>query len=152
VDDLVARIEGPAKAGHHDRSSDAGRHDRSSDAGRHDSDADRFWIVEGAGGVLVPLNARELMIDLIGRLQLPVIVAARSGLGTINHTTLTLEALRSRQIAVAGVIMIGEPNAENRAAIERYARVRVLGELPILQPLDCDTLRARADHIQLDRA
>ncbi len=54
------------------------------------------WIVEGAGGVLVPLNERELMIDLMTVLGLPVVIAARSGLGTINHTLLTIEALRAR--------------------------------------------------------
>ena len=53
----------------------------------------RFWIVEGAGGILVPLNENELMIDLIKVLNLPVIIVARSGLGTINHTLLTIETL-----------------------------------------------------------
>src|SRR5689334_9374950 len=65
------------------------------------------WIVEGAGGVLVPLNDGELMIDLMVRLALPVVVAARSGLGTINHTLLTLEALAARRLVVAGVVMSG---------------------------------------------
>jgi len=109
------------------------------------------WIVEGAGGVLVPLNDRELMIDLMARLALPVVVAARSGLGTINHTLLTLEALNARRLAVAGVIMNGPLNASNRAAIETYGHVPVIGELPPLDPLTAGTLGACAETFRLDR-
>jgi dethiobiotin synthetase len=87
-------------------------------------------IVEGAGGVLVPINERELMVDLMRQLGLPVLLAARSSLGTINHTTLSLAALRNAGIEVAGVVMVGAPNAENRAAIEEYGKVRVVGEIP----------------------
>lgn len=107
------------------------------------------WIVEGAGGVLVPLNDTDLMVDLMRKLALPVVVVARSTLGTINHTLLTLEALRSRGLCVAGVIMVGEPDADNRAAIEHYGRVSVLGEMPILHPLDAAGLSAWAT-AQLD--
>jgi dethiobiotin synthase len=93
------------------------------------------WIVEGAGGALVPINDSELMTHLMVRLALPVVVVARSRLGTINHTLLTLEALEARSLAVAGVVMVGGRNLENRRAIEAYGRVRVLGELPRLDPL-----------------
>lgn len=93
------------------------------------------WIVEGAGGVLVPINERDLMIDFMVRLGLPVVIVARARLGTINHTLLTLEALRTRSVAIAGVVMVGRPNPDNRHAIETYGRVRVLGELPRLVPL-----------------
>jgi dethiobiotin synthase len=98
------------------------------------------WVVEGAGGVLVPINDRELMVDWMRVLGLPVLVAARSGLGTINHTLLTLEALRSRGLLVAGVMMIGERNASNREAIEHYGRVPVVGEMPVFPVLDQATL------------
>jgi dethiobiotin synthase len=110
------------------------------------------WIVEGAGGVLVPLNDRELMIDLMVRLALPVVVVSRSGLGTINHTLLTLEALAARRLAVAGVVMNGPLDPSNRAAIETYGHVPVIGELPPLDPLSADTLSARAQTFRLDRA
>jgi dethiobiotin synthetase len=103
---------------------------------------DTSWIVEGAGGVLVPLNEWQTMADWIAYLSLPVVVVARSGLGTINHTLLTLEALQTRWLRVAGVLMIGEPNAENRAAIEQYGRVPVIAEMPVLTPLDAKTLGA----------
>jgi dethiobiotin synthase len=99
------------------------------------------WIVEGAGGVLVPLNDADRMIDLMAALALPVLVVARTTLGTINHTLLTLEALRSRQLPIAGVVMVGPPDGENRAAIEAYGRTSVLGQLPRLTPLTPASLR-----------
>ena len=92
-------------------------------------------IVEGAGGVLVPVNDSQTMADLMVMLGLPVIVAARSTLGTINHTLLTIEALRGRELRVAGVVMIGDSNADNRAAIEHYGNVAVVAEMPRFDPL-----------------
>jgi dethiobiotin synthetase len=89
-------------------------------------------IVEGAGGVMVPLNEDSLVLDLIEQLHLPTVVVARSGLGTINHTTLTINAIRSRGIAVLGVIMNGERNEGNRQAIEHYAKTKVIVEVPPL--------------------
>ena len=94
------------------------------------------WIVEGAGGALVPLNDNSLMTDLMQALALPVLIVARAGLGTINHTLLTLEALRARSLCVAGVVMVGDKNPENRDAIEHYGHVAVLGEMPLWNPLD----------------
>jgi len=102
------------------------------------------WVVEGAGGLLVPLNESELMIDLIGALRIAALVASRSSLGTINHTLLTLEALRARSIPIAGVVMIGEPNRDNREAIEHYGRVEILGEMPRFAVLSPDVLGAWA--------
>lgn len=98
------------------------------------------WIVEGAGGVLVPLNDTEKMIDLMALLALPVVVAARSTLGTINHTLLTLDALRSRDLRVELVVMSGPPNPDNRAAIENFGRVPVI-EMPWFDPLTPAKLR-----------
>jgi dethiobiotin synthase len=108
------------------------------------------WIVEGAGGVLVPINERETMADLIGALDLPVVIAARSGLGTINHTLMTIEVLRRRMLRVAGVVMVGEPDDHNRLAIEKYGAAEVIGQMPRFDPL---TPRAVAQWAQaeLDR-
>jgi dethiobiotin synthase len=92
------------------------------------------WIVEGAGGALVPVNERETMVDLMTALRLPVIVAARSTLGTINHTLLTVDLLRRRAIEIAGVVMVGHPDADNRAAIEHYGGIAVVGEMPRFTP------------------
>jgi dethiobiotin synthetase len=106
------------------------------------------WIVEGAGGVLVPLNERDLLIDLIGGLNLPVLIVSRSGLGTINHTLLTIEALGRRAVPVAGVVMVGPTDdlaRENRIAIEHHGRVAVLGEMPMLSPLTPERLREWAE-------
>ena len=98
------------------------------------------WIVEGAGGVLVPINERETMADLICALDLPVLIAARSTLGTINHTLMTIEVLRRRMLRVAGIVMVGEPNEENRLAIEKYGAAEVIAEMPRFDPLSPDAL------------
>ncbi|MDR3437243.1 dethiobiotin synthase [Telmatospirillum sp.] len=93
---------------------------------------DRPLVVEGAGGALVPLNDHDMMADLMAHLGLPVVVVARSGLGTINHTLLTLEALQHRGLSVVGVVMSGSPNDANRQAIEHFSGVTVIGQLPLL--------------------
>jgi dethiobiotin synthetase len=103
------------------------------------------WIVEGAGGTLVPVNESETIADLMVRLGLPVIVVAKTTLGTINHTLLTLEALRRRALCVAGVVMVGGRNTENRSAIERYGDVVVLGEMPYFDPLTPEQLAQWAE-------
>ncbi len=108
------------------------------------------YIAEGAGGVLVPVNESETMADLMTILGLPVIVAARTTLGTINHTLLTLEALRARKLRIAGVVMIGDRNADNRAAVEHYGNVAVLAEMPRFDPLTRESLRAWAETLPKD--
>jgi dethiobiotin synthase len=100
----------------------------------------RPLVVEGAGGILVPLNDKQFMLDLMAHLGLPVILVARTTLGTINHTLLSLAALRSRGLTVAGVILNGVPDAENRQAIQQYGQVTVLADLPPLHPLTQETL------------
>jgi dethiobiotin synthase len=105
------------------------------------------FIVEGAGGALVPLNDRELMVDLIFALGLPAVIASRSGLGTINHTLLTIEALRARAVPIAGVVMTGPPNADNRIAIEAHGHVTVIGEVPMLDPLTPQAVQSAATRI-----
>lgn len=97
-------------------------------------------VVEGAGGVLVPLNQEAFMVDLMGQLGLPVVLVCRTALGTINHTLLSLEALRSRGVTVAGVILNGAPDPENRQAIASFGRVAILADIPHLPQLDEHTL------------
>lgn len=97
-------------------------------------------IVEGAGGVLVPIVKDFFMMDLIHQLSLPVILVARSTLGTINHTCLTLEALRKRGVKILGVMLNGPLNAGNRKAIEDYGKVNVLMEFPQLKKITRDAL------------
>ena len=114
------------------------------------SDPHNRLVVEGAGGVLVPVNEQHFMIDLMTRLGLPVLVVAKSTLGTINHTLLTLEALRSRSLEVAGMVLVGPKAGDNAEAIATFGQVHVLGELPILPDLTADALKAWAD-TNLDR-
>ncbi|MCZ2204442.1 dethiobiotin synthase [Bartonella sp. A05] len=98
-------------------------------------------IIEGVGGVFVPINNTYLMIDLIKKLGAPVILVSRTRLGTINHTLLSLEALRSRNIRVLGVIMNGEQNIQNCDAIEFYGRIPILAEFPELEIVNNNTLK-----------
>lgn len=109
----------------------------------------RLVVAEGAGGVLVPLNESEMMIDLISDLSLPAIVISRSGLGTINHTCLTLEALRQRSIDVAGVVMVGDYNVENKKAIEQYGGADVIAEIPLFDELESGSVLAFAKTLDL---
>lgn len=102
-------------------------------------------IIETAGGVMVPLNDRTLTIDVLARWRLPVILVARTRLGTINHSLLTLEALRRRGLSVAGLIFVGDANADVQRSIETIGGVRLFGRLPKLDPLNQRTLRAAFD-------
>ncbi len=92
-------------------------------------------IVEGAGGVFAPVNDKALMRDLMVRVGLPVVVAARTGLGTINHTLLTLAALRDASLRIRGVVLIGDENMENRRAIEYYGNIAIIGHIPHLEKI-----------------
>ncbi len=107
-------------------------------------------IVEGAGGVLVPLNEQALMVDLMVQLALPVILVARTGLGTINHSLMSLEALRARDLTVTGVILNGDEQPHNRQAIETYGQTRILGQIPPLDPLTGAGLMDIAPLFELD--
>ena len=93
-------------------------------------------IIEGAGGVFVPINNNTLMVDLIKQFDVPVLLVAASRLGMINHTLLSLEALRTRDINVLGVIVSGDVNHASNHAIETYGNVRVLAQLPHLPALN----------------
>ncbi|MCA1766524.1 MAG: dethiobiotin synthase [Desulfobulbaceae bacterium] len=93
-------------------------------------------VVEGVGGLLVPLNRDLLLVDLVARLRLPVIVVARSGLGAINHTLLTIEALKAREIGIAGAIFTDSADEDevivrdNMRFIAETGGIEVLGRLP----------------------
>jgi dethiobiotin synthetase len=99
-------------------------------------------VIEGAGGLMVPLNRDTLYIDLFARWRLPVLLCARTALGTINHSLLSIEALRSRKIHILGIVFIGDENADTEATICRIGQLRKLGRLPSLSPLDAKTLQS----------
>lgn len=92
-------------------------------------------LVEGAGGVYAPLTENECVMDLIKKLDLPVVIVSRAKIGTINHTLLTIEALRRRNIDIYGVIFNGDINPESKAAIERWGNVRTLFQIPFFENL-----------------
>jgi dethiobiotin synthetase len=98
-------------------------------------------IIEGAGGVLVPINEQVLMLDLMRQLDARIIIATRTTLGTINHSLLTIAAIRNARLEVGGVVMVGHENSDNRQAIERYGNVAVVGTVPWLDSINAGTLR-----------
>lgn len=107
-------------------------------------------IVEGAGGALVPINSTQLMTDLMSHLALPILLVTRTTLGTINHTLLSIAALRAARLDLRGVILSGKTNNDNRRAIEHYGKIEVLGAVPPLQEMNRATL-LRAFHRNFDR-
>ncbi|RCW23225.1 dethiobiotin synthetase [Ciceribacter lividus] len=107
-------------------------------------------VIEGAGGLMVPLTPDRLFIEVFARWGHRVILCARTRLGTINHTLLSIEALRSRQIPVLGVAFIGEPEEHVEETIVHLGRVRRLGRMPFLTDPNPSTLaRAFHDHFDL---
>jgi dethiobiotin synthetase len=92
-------------------------------------------VIEGAGGLMVPLTREILFIDVFARWKLPLILCARTALGTINHTLLSVEAIRARDIPLHGVAFIGEANDESEGIITELGKVKRLGRLPPIAPL-----------------
>jgi dethiobiotin synthetase len=110
----------------------------------------RHLIVEGAGGLLVPLTREITYIDVIARWNIPVVLCARTALGTINHSLLSIEALRARGIALLGIAFIGDENAESERIIVDMGRTRRLGRLPHLAPLTRPALQdAFSNHFSI---
>jgi dethiobiotin synthetase len=102
----------------------------------------RPLVIEGSGGLLVPLDDTTLYIDVFARWRLPVVLCARTALGTINHSLLSIEALRHRNLDIIGIAFIGDGNAESERIICEIGQVRRLGRLPRLSPLTANTLCA----------
>lgn len=112
-------------------------------------------IIEGAGGLMVPLTRENLLINLFKRWneeeRVPVILVARTGLGTINHTLLSLEALWNRKIPVHGIIFVGEQNDDNMRTIAEFSDTKILGRLPMLDSLSSESLTgAFEDNFNID--
>lgn len=92
-------------------------------------------VIEGAGGLMVPLTRQTLFIDVFARWKLPLILCARTKVGTINHTLLSVEAVRARDIPLLGVAFIGDANEESEGIIVERGGVKRLGRLPEIAPL-----------------
>ncbi len=98
-------------------------------------------IIEGAGGLMVPVTRQNLQINLYKRWDIPLILCARTGLGTINHTLLSIEALQARGMTLHGIAFIGEENADNMRTIGEFSGAKIFGRLPLLDHLDDTSLR-----------
>ncbi len=109
-------------------------------------------VVETAGGLLVPLRRNWLQIEQIAVWGLPVLLVARSGLGTLNHTLLSLEALSRRSIPVLGLVLNGDPHPDNPRTLAALGGVPVLAELPPLDPLDREGLERQWQRSGLARS
>ena len=97
-------------------------------------------LIEGAGGLNVPLTRSTLFIDVFAMWGLPGILCARTALGTLNHTLLSVEALKRRKIPIHGIAFIGEDNPDNIRTIADFSEAKILGRLPLLDTLNSDTL------------
>lgn len=104
-------------------------------------ETDRPLIVEGAGGVLVPVTRHLLYADLFARWNRPVVIVARTALGTINHSLLTIEALRARHVPILGVAFVGAAANDSERTIIQIGRVKRLGRLPHLDRITSSNLR-----------
>lgn len=98
-------------------------------------------VVEGAGGLMVPLTRRTLFVDVFRRWGKPIVLCARTALGTINHTLLSVEALKARNIPLLGIAFIGEPMPDSERTIVEFSGARRLGRLPWLEEITPDGLR-----------
>lgn len=108
-------------------------------------------VIEGSGGLLVPVTRTLLLADLFARWCAPAVLVAGTGLGTINHSLLSIEALRARAIPILGIAFVGDANEDNEATICAFSGVTRLGRLPRLEPLDAAGLAAAfAGHFRIE--
>ena len=98
-------------------------------------------IIEGIGGILVPLNNKNFIIDLIKKLKFPVIIVSRSTLGTINHTLMTIKILRQNKIKIYGVVLNGVMNKKNAQSIEHFGKVKVLAQIPFFKKISLKKIK-----------
>jgi len=111
---------------------------------------DRPLVIEGAGGVLVPFTRQATFADVMARWQLPVVLVAATSLGTISHSLTAIEALRTRNVDIRGVAFVGDAVEDSEATIAEMGKVKRLGRLPMLDPLDPGGLAAAfAAHFDL---
>ncbi|OAQ38174.1 ATP-dependent dethiobiotin synthetase BioD [Pedobacter psychrophilus] len=107
-------------------------------------------IIEGAGGLMVPINEEELIIDLIKKLDVDVILVSKNYLGSINHTLLSIEALRNRNIKIKGIIFNGDENQSTQNIIVKLTGIKVIANIPQLEKLDKTSLKELVDEVNLN--
>lgn len=103
---------------------------------------DKPLIIEGAGGIMVPLNDKEFMLDAFALWNAPVILVVRTRLGTLNHSFLSLQALRLAGLEILGLICVGEEDNANMKSLEIYGKTQILAHIPPLNPLNEQNLTA----------
>lgn len=103
---------------------------------------DRSLVIEGAGGVLVPFTRQTTFADVMARWGLPVVLVAATSLGTISHSLAAIEALRARGVDIRGIAFVGDAVEDSEATIAAMGKVKRLGRLPIVSPLEPATLAA----------
>jgi dethiobiotin synthetase len=103
---------------------------------------DRPLVIEGAGGVLVPFTRQATFADVMERWQLPVVLVAATSLGTISHSLTAIEALRTRKVDIRGIAFVGDAVEDSEATIADMGRVKRLGRLPMIDPLEPVALAA----------
>lgn len=113
-------------------------------------ETDKGLIVEGAGGLMVPINAHEFVIDVAVKLNLPVILVSNLYLGSINHTLLSVDYLKRNNIPVKGIIFNGDANPESEDIIEKHAGYKVLLRLPKLGLVNKNVVKYWADELMLN--
>lgn len=105
-------------------------------------------VIEGAGGLMVPLNDQGLVLaDVFQKWKLPCIVVSRHYLGSINHTLMTIEILKNREVEIAGIIFVGEENHDTESIILNTTKVKMIGRIPMAKQLDKDFIREQADKL-----
>ena len=117
----------------------------------HLPDLDDLIIIEPAGGLMVPLNRNWLQIDQLKVWGAPIILVARTGLGTLNHTLLSLEALKNRNLHVLGIVLNGPPHDDNPKTLEQFGDTKILANLPIFNEVSADKLSKEWDKQQLNQ-
>ena len=114
-------------------------------------DLDKLIIIETAGGLMVPLNRDWLQIDQLKAWGAPIILVARTGLGTLNHTLLSLEALKYRNLDVLGIVLNGPPHKDNPKTLEQFGNTKILASLPIFDEVNAKVLSQEWHKQQLDQ-
>ena len=112
---------------------------------------EKLIIIETAGGLMVPLNRNWLQIDQLEIWGAPIILVARSGLGTLNHTLLSLEALKSRNIKILGIVLNGPPHNDNPKTLEQFGDTKILARLPIFEKVNANLLSSEWEKQKLDQ-
>ena len=106
-------------------------------------------IIEGAGGIFVPLNDKEIILDLILKINCEVIIVSKNYLGSINHTLLTINALKEKKIKIKGLYFTGEKNLESETIIKKMGKIKILGKIPYIDKINSIKINEIAKKINL---